>query len=169
MHIPPPVFFLAALLSQRFLARGRARGSGPEDAATVPSGTAPVRKVVSVGITGLSAAAMFGTAAQFSLRDTTVDPAHPDRASALITTGPNRLSRNPIYLGFAGLLVARALWLGSGRAMLPVAGFMAAMTPQIESEEAALLTAFGGEYARYLRRVPRWIGRRRLSGSATRR
>lgn len=166
MHIPPPVFFLAALLSQGVLARGSRRRQGADAAAPEPGASAaPVTKVVSVAIAGASAAAMFGTAAQFSLHDTTVDPGHPDRASALITTGPNRLSRNPIYLGFAGLLVARALWLGSGRAMLPVAGFLAAMTPQIEQEEEALLRTFGADYARYVRRVPRWILRRRVSGS----
>ncbi|NHB85534.1 isoprenylcysteine carboxylmethyltransferase family protein [Tessaracoccus sp. HDW20] len=82
-------------------------------------------------------------------------------ATSLIVTGPNRLTRNPIYLGFAGLLTAHALWRATPAALLPVAGFVAALTPQIGHEEEALLTRFGDDYGSYVRRVPRWVGRPR--------
>ena len=151
MHIPPPVPFAAAWLTQRLLSR-RKKGA-PER--KVPA----VAKLAAVGVAGVSATMMAGTFAQYRLGDTTVDPTRPDRTSALIVTGPNRITRNPIYVGFAGLLTAHALWRGSVSSLLPVAGFMAAVTPQIEQEEDALMTSFGRGYARYVKRVPRWLGR----------
>ncbi len=148
MHIPPPVPFTAAWLAQTAMTRERPEGRRP-----------PKALRAAAAITGATAAlAMGATFAQFQLSRTTVDPAHPERASTLIVTGPNRLTRNPIYLGFAGLLVAHAMWRGSGRALLLTAAFAVAVTPQIEREEEALLARFGRDYAGYLRRVPRWIG-----------
>ena len=144
MHIPPPVIVAAALLAQRKLA-------GSAD--TAP----PAARVAGAVVGAVSLTLMGGTVAQFALAETTVDPARPGAASALVTTGPNRLSRNPIYLGFAGLLVAHALWRGSAAAAVPVVGFVAGLTPQIRREEEALLDRFGRAYAAYVRRVPRWI------------
>jgi len=88
---------------------------------------------------------------------TTVDPIDLDKVSALVTTGPYRYTRNPIYLGMTGLLTAHAIARRSVAALLPVAGLIAAIDRyQIPAEEAALGGRFGGEYAAYCDRVPRW-------------
>ena len=83
----------------------------------------------------------------------------PGQASRLLVTrGPYRLTRNPMYLGLtlaylgeAGLL--RQMW---PLAVLPlVLAYMQWMV--IPLEEAKLLETFGEEYEAYRGRVPRWI------------
>jgi len=107
---------------------------------------------------------MAGTAAsRFRRGGTTLEPFHPDRASVLVTSGANTISRNPMYVGMAGLLVAHAAWRGSWAALLPLAGFVVFIDRvQIQAEEAALLEKFGAEYVAYRAMSPRWIDRRSL-------
>jgi protein-S-isoprenylcysteine O-methyltransferase Ste14 len=98
---------------------------------------------------------------------TTLDPTAPSKASRLVTQGPYRLTRNPIYLGLLLILLGWAGWLDdlSGFFVLPL--FMAVVTfQQILPEERALETLFGEEYTCYQQRVNRWIGRRPLGGRA---
>ncbi len=111
----------------------------------------------------VSVATAGGAASRFRRSGTTLEPLHPDRASTLVTGGVNTISRNPMYLGLAGLLVAHCLWRGSWAALLPVAGFVILIDRvQIQAEEAALLEKFGTEYETYRSRSPRWIDRRSL-------
>jgi protein-S-isoprenylcysteine O-methyltransferase Ste14 len=105
-----------------------------------------------------------GAASRFRRGGTTVDPIHPDRASALVTTGPNAVSRNPMYVGMAGVLVANAVRRGSVVALLPAAAFVAWIDRlQVAPEEAALRGLFGSDYADYCATVPRWIDQRSLA------
>jgi protein-S-isoprenylcysteine O-methyltransferase Ste14 len=100
-------------------------------------------------------------AGQFRRRGTTLEPFDPALASVLVTTGANSVSRNPMYVGLAGLLVANALRLGSWKALLPVAAFTVVIDRlQIVAEESALLANFGAAYEAYCVAVPRWLGRR---------
>ena len=82
----------------------------------------------------------------------------------LVTSGANAISRNPMYVGMAGLLLAHAVWRGSWTALLPLAGFVAFIDrAQIRAEESALLEKFGAAYEAYKATTPRWIDRRSLS------
>ena len=154
-RVPPPVVALAAGLAQRALTGATPRPSAGRVAATV------VVAVASASMAG-------GTARLFRHSGTTVDPLHPDRASALVTTGPNAISRNPMYVGMAGVLAAHAIWRGSWAALLPVAGFVAVIDRlQITAEEPALVTRFGDEYESYRASTPRWIGLRSLDVART--
>lgn len=150
MHVPPPVLGVAAALAQRLLSRDARPAT-------------PLRTTVAA-VTGLSSAALsVAAAAQFRHWGTTVDPTHPDRASVLVTTGPNAATRNPMYVGLAGLLVAHAIRRGSWLALIPVAGFVAVIDwLQIPAEEAALSARFGAEYDAYRTAVPRWLDPRSL-------
>jgi protein-S-isoprenylcysteine O-methyltransferase Ste14 len=88
-------------------------------------------------------------------------PVHPEQASVLVTTGANALSRNPMYVGLTGLLVANAVRLGAKTALLPVAAFTVVIDRlQIAAEESALLAKFGADYEAYRAAVPRWLGAR---------
>ncbi len=94
----------------------------------------------------------------FRRAHTTVDPLHPDKASRLVTGGIYRVSRNPMYLGFAILLLAWAVFLASPWRLLGVPAFMAFITRfQIRPEERALETLFGEEYRDYQAQVRRWL------------
>ena len=117
----------------------------------------------------LASMSMAGAAAsQFRRSGTTVEPFHPDHASVLVTTGPNSMSRNPMYAGMAGLLLAHAIWRDSWVALAPLAGFVLLIDRlQIESEESALLAKFGVEYEAYCAATPRWLDRRSLDFAAT--
>jgi len=89
---------------------------------------------------------------------TTVDPIHPDHASAIVTGGVYSLTRNPMYVGFLLLLVAWAIWLGNLPACLGLPAFVKYMNRfQILPEERFLGSKFGAPYAGYLLRVRRWI------------
>lgn len=142
---------LAAGLAQRALSRGAAPPTG-------------VRRSLA-GLTALASLGLAGsTARTFQQSGTTVDPVHPSRASVLVTSGANRVTRNPMYVGLAGLLVANAVRRGSWAALLPAAGFVAVIDrSQIAAEEAALGATFGAEYDAYRASVPRWLGPLRSS------
>lgn len=89
---------------------------------------------------------------------TTVNPLAPERASALVAEGIYRYSRNPMYVGFAQLLLGWALWLGSLSALLVLPLFVLWMNRfQIAPEESALEQLFGDEYRRYRQSVRRWL------------
>lgn len=154
MHVPPPAVALGAALAQRALTKGA---------------PPPTRGPLVVGAaTALASATLMGAALlQFRRQGTTVDPVHPHRASKLVTTGPNALTRNPMYVGLAGLLLAHAVVRGPQRAVPPVLVFALVVDRfQIAPEEAALRTRFGEAYTTYCSKVPRWLG---LPGGATRR
>lgn len=95
---------------------------------------------------------------RFRAADTTVDPLHPDRASALVVRGVYSRTRNPMYLGFAFVLLGWAVWLGSAWSFAGLPLYVLWMNRfQIGPEEQALEHRFGEAYREYLRRVRRWI------------
>lgn len=89
---------------------------------------------------------------------TTIDPIKPDRASSLVSSGVYRITRNPMYVGLACVLVAWTVFLASPWALLgPVAFVFYIGRFQIAPEERALAKRFGSEYAHYQARVRRWL------------
>ena len=73
----------------------------------------------------------------------------------LITEGPYRLVRNPIYTGMFGMLIATGLavshWVGL---LIAVIVYAAGTVIRVRSEEKLLRGAFGAEFDSYARRVP---------------
>ena len=89
---------------------------------------------------------------------TTVNPLRPTKASALVTGGVYRVTRNPMYVGLALVLLAWAVYLSSLWPFLGPALFVLYMNRfQIAPEERVLESLFGDEYARYAARVRRWL------------
>lgn len=89
---------------------------------------------------------------------TTVNPLKPETASALVSSGVYRYTRNPMYLGFATTLLAWAIYLAWPLALLGVMGFVLYMNRfQIEPEERALAGLFGSDFAQYCSQVRRWF------------
>lgn len=76
----------------------------------------------------------------------------------LITDGPYRYSRNPIYLGYTLLMVAGGLMLGNGWLMIaaPIAALLTTLIA-IRYEELHQLVRFGVDFERYCQRTRRWI------------
>jgi protein-S-isoprenylcysteine O-methyltransferase Ste14 len=94
----------------------------------------------------------------FHRAHTTVDPIHVDQASALVTNGVYRITRNPMYVGLTLLLIAWAIWLAVPWAFAgPVALALFTQRFQILPEERAMEAKFGAEYLAYKQRVRRWL------------
>lgn len=92
----------------------------------------------------------------FKRKGTTILPFRD--SSALITEGPFRYSRNPIYCGMAAALTGLALLLGKLLPFLVVPAFVWLISRYfIRREEEMLEAAFGAEYRAYKARVRRWI------------
>ena len=103
---------------------------------------------------------MFGVAGLYSFyrARTSFDPHKPDKASALVTSGIYRISRNPMYVGLGIILGAWAIWLGSLLSMVGVVLFMLYITRfQIVPEERAIEEKFGEEFEEYKSKVRRWL------------
>jgi len=95
---------------------------------------------------------------QFRRADTTINPMTPDRSAALVTTGLYGISRNPIYVADAVILVGCALLFANALAFLAVPLFAAYVQRfQIAAEERALRGRFGEPFEAYCRRVRRWL------------
>ena len=77
---------------------------------------------------------------------------------ALITTGPYRFSRNPLYLGGnVFIFFGAALLFGSPAALVITALHLPLVDRFIRREERQLEAQFGAEWERYRTRVRRWI------------
>lgn len=77
---------------------------------------------------------------------------------ALITDGPFRFSRNPMYLSFFLLLLAAAFYVNTWCALLaPLAFFLTAMFWYIPHEERRMRSSFGAAYDDYAWKTRRWF------------
>ena len=82
----------------------------------------------------------------------------PQKASALVTSGVYRITRNPMYLGMLLVLAGWAVWLGNAAALIGLPLFVGVLNLlQIAPEERVLRGRFGDAFTRYAARVRRWI------------
>jgi protein-S-isoprenylcysteine O-methyltransferase Ste14 len=117
-----------------------------------------VRTGIALATFALAVAILATAVVGFRKARTTVDPMHPEAASAIVTSGIYRFTRNPMYLGFLLALIAWAVFLGNIVAALMPPLFVAYMNRfQIVPEERALVARFGVPYETYMRSVRRWL------------
>lgn len=138
---PPPLIFLAVFLLGWF-----GRNLLPR-----------YQSIVGGAVLVLVAAAIIAWAATTLLRaHTTVDPFQP--TTAIVTTGPFRFTRNPLYLAMSIAYVAASLWTASmtSVALLPLV-LVIIHFGVIRREERYLEGKFGDAYREYRRRVRRWL------------
>ena len=104
----------------------------------------------------LSAGLGFWAVWLFRKADTGVVPFTP--VKALVSHGPYRFTRNPMYLGMVGVLLGTAVLLGSLAPFFAIPLFIALIEWRfILAEEAMLVATFGEAYAEYKARVRRWF------------
>ena len=78
--------------------------------------------------------------------------------NSLVTTGPFRCSRNPLYLGGnVFCFFGASLLLGSPAALVMTALHLPLVNLMIRREEKQLERKFGKEWLAYKRRVRRWL------------
>jgi len=87
---------------------------------------------------------------------TSVIPIRP--STAIVTDGPFRFSRNPIYVAMALVYLGATFWLNSvwPLVLFPVLLFLVQIYV-ITREESYLERKFGREYLQYKSRVRRWL------------
>jgi protein-S-isoprenylcysteine O-methyltransferase Ste14 len=146
VKVLPPLLFLVvlagALVVDRLLPL-----AVPGDTARVAVGVVLV--VAGLALMGWAGRVMWGS-------HTTVSPWA--RASVLVTSGPFRFTRNPIYLGDLLVYLGVALWVGTWWPVL----FLPLLLPAVQwlvigPEERYLAERFGADYTAYRQRVRRWL------------
>lgn len=144
--MPPPLLYVAGFLLGLML----------EAAFPVPS--PPLAVVWAAGAIGIAAWLVLDGAAMLLFRreGTDITPMRP--TTTLVTTGPYRFTRNPMYVGMAFLYAGLAVPLGVvwSLALLPLV-LLAVDRIVIRREERYLEAKFGDEYCAYKRRVRRWL------------
>lgn len=148
LKIPPPVVAVAIGMGMWVLSR------------MLPHLTllGRLRLPIAIALGVLGMCCTLAAVASFRRVGTTVNPTRPQDASLLVAKGIYRITRNPMYLGLALILVAWAVWLASAWALLGPALFVAYMTRfQIIPEERALVAKFGAQFSQYAARVRRWL------------
>jgi protein-S-isoprenylcysteine O-methyltransferase Ste14 len=87
-------------------------------------------------------------------------PAPYDPPRRLVTAGPYQYVRNPMYVAVVASILAQAGWYGSRAVVWYGVGMGLLFHARVVMfEEPALASAFGGEFAAYRARVPRWVPR----------
>lgn len=95
-------------------------------------------------------------ALHFRRARTAIVPFQP--VSALVTGGPYQHTRNPMYLGMAGILLGAAICLGSVTPFIVLPAFFGLISERfILAEEALMEETFGEAYRAYKARVRRWL------------
>lgn len=143
---PPPLFFVAGLGAGLLIDRARPAARLPDAA----------RRTVGLPLL-VAGVLLIGWAVRTMHQAGTPAPPYQPTV-AVVTEGPFRFTRNPIYLGmtscYLGLtLLANRLW---ALALLP--GVLAALHRGVVTrEEDYLEQRFGEPYRRYRQGVPRWL------------
>jgi protein-S-isoprenylcysteine O-methyltransferase Ste14 len=89
---------------------------------------------------------------------TTLNPIKASSASALVSSGVYRFTRNPMYLGLLLVLFAWAMLLSNPLALLLLPVYVLYINRfQIIPEERVLASLFGTEYSAYKESVRRWL------------
>ena len=92
----------------------------------------------------------------FRIAGTAIKPY--EQSSALVTEGPYRVTRNPMYLGMVVTLLGAGIMLGTTIPFIVVPLFAALIQARfILMEEGMLEAAFGQAYRDYKAKVRRWI------------
>jgi protein-S-isoprenylcysteine O-methyltransferase Ste14 len=95
--------------------------------------------------------------ALFRRENTEINPTSPANAK-LVTSGPYRFTRNPMYLGLVVITLGIAVWVGAWPMFAaPIALFATANWVHIPFEEARMRRQFAAAFDAYVRRVRRWV------------
>jgi protein-S-isoprenylcysteine O-methyltransferase Ste14 len=79
------------------------------------------------------------------------------KEATLVTNGPYRYVRNPIYLWSFVFLIALSLEAANWLLFVPTLFMVALLYAQVGKEERMLIDKFGDEYREYMKRTPQFI------------
>lgn len=143
---PPPLIYLVPLIGASFL-----RHWYPV-AIVAPRAAAPL------GIACLVLGLAIHLSAALTLRRAKTSPKPWRPTTAVVTAGPYRFTRNPIYVGFSLIYIGVGFWANTVWPFLLLPLILLVMQfGVIAREEVYLQRIFGDEYLEYKRRVRRWL------------
>ncbi len=143
---PPPLFFLAAILV----------GLGLEWAFRADIGLGRIGLVIGLLVIVEAVAIAVWARQQFVKGGTSLRVEEP--STAILSTGPFRFSRNPLYMSMAWLqigigIAASMAWVIA----LVIPALLVIRYAVIAREERYLEAKFGEEYLNYKKSVRRWL------------
>lgn len=146
IRIPPPLFyaviFIAALLFQQVL--------------PLPEPPRSFSRVAGLIFGGLGAGLCIWSITLFWRARTSLIPIKP--SMALVSAGPYRFTRNPMYLGLLSLYVGLGFWWPALWAIILLPLVVGIIQRQvIRKEEWYLERRFGAAYLDYKQQVRRWL------------
>lgn len=146
MFIPPPIFLIFALALSYLVSTFV---SGPKLVGLPYTVFGFISIIGGVGL-------FVWTIQLFKAQKTTLHPR--GKPSSFISTGPYRLSRNPIYLGFLLIAIGTAFLFANLLAFVgPLIFFFFISTFVIPFEEEMLTKLFGKDYQTYRTKTRRWV------------
>jgi protein-S-isoprenylcysteine O-methyltransferase Ste14 len=146
VYFPPPLFYLAAL----------ALGLVVQHLYPVSFLPRAVNLVLAMVCIIGSVALIFWSVITFRLAKTSLITVKP--TTALVTDGPFRFTRNPMYLGSALLYLGVGLWLNALWVVVMLVPLLLVIQSYvIVREERYMERKFGQEYLQYKARVRRWL------------
>jgi protein-S-isoprenylcysteine O-methyltransferase Ste14 len=147
LRIPPPIWAVAMLLAAYGLERSFTWAS-------VVYSRAPNLGIL-LAVAGISFA-VWGRNI-FAAAGTEIMPTSPSNKK-LVTSGPFRFSRNPMYLGLVLVTLGIAFYAGTlPFYAVPVLLFLLCNFVFIPFEEAKMQRQFNAQYTDYRSRVRRWV------------
>jgi protein-S-isoprenylcysteine O-methyltransferase Ste14 len=149
VFVPPPLFFVGGWIVAWLLNRRlpfEIDGAGP----TV------IQTMLGLIVLGAGLTLMAWGIVTFRRSKTPLVPVQPARV--VVTEGPYRFTRNPMYLGLTAAYTGLAILLNLAWpiVMLPIV-LLVLSAVVIEREEQHLRTRFGPAYEAYCARVRRWL------------
>ena len=143
---PPPLIYTGAFLLSLFL-HGR-----------FPLPLVPNRAKTLLGATLIGSASIIVSICFLKMREagTNIEPTQP--TTALVTGGPYRFTRNPIYLALTLFYIGVAMLFNTLWAVLLLPVVLLIMNRGvIDREETYLTKKFGEQYLAYKEKVRRWL------------
>jgi protein-S-isoprenylcysteine O-methyltransferase Ste14 len=149
VRFPPPTLFVAgfllALALERWVLSLRFGGS-----------SAPLLPFTAWLLMALGMAVLVWAMLTFRRARTAIMPFNP--ASTIVTSGPYRHSRNPMYVGLSLIYIGLSLLMRMAWPIVLLPIVLASLyLLVIRREERYLGAAFGEEYRAYRQRVRRWL------------
>jgi protein-S-isoprenylcysteine O-methyltransferase Ste14 len=143
---PPPLWYLLAVLIGVLL----------DHRWPFPIAAGPLTTILGVLLVLGWIALSLPSIDRFRRAKTSIVPIRP--AEALVSSGPYRYTRNPMYVSLALLTIACGLFLATWWPLvLLVPTLVIVQQMVILPEERYLRRRFGAEYEAYSRRVRRWL------------
>jgi protein-S-isoprenylcysteine O-methyltransferase Ste14 len=147
VKLPPPIWAFAYVM----IAAGISYLAGWPRAPGLP--------IIPLGLTFiiLGLTSMISALVLFRREGTEINPTSTSNRK-LVTSGPFRLTRNPMYLGLILVTLGIAFWVDAWPMLLaPIATFATANWVHIPFEEAKMRRQFGNAFDDYAAKVRRWV------------